>query len=575
MEYDNPLFNTSVGLGADRYANPYLGIAHRWFPRNIDHMLWWANFLLLRFGFYRSALQRISNYFITSLNIECDDLDAKKKYEEAFEALNWKEILSKGGLDTLAYSNLFLSVTPGFDRFLICPNCKRVSNIKKINDYDFSSKGKYTLKCSSCDYKGIHEVEDKICKDAKNINITSWNPREVLVQYDIASNKSQYFWKIPMDYKNNVLKEKNKFFSKYTPAVVYEALLKDKLLEFNDSNFLHVKFPTPSGLRTDGKAIPLCIYLFDDFFMLKVLQRYDEAITFEDIAPFRVISMAPDNNPQANSILMQSSNNWRGSVEQMIKEHRRDPGAYHMFPFPLQYQQLAGDGKNLIPAELMAQRVTNILNALNIPQELFNMNLQMQTVGPALRLFENSWSFLIGAYNQILQKIGDVVGALTGLPHAKIGILSTLMSDDMERKSIIGQLVASNSIARSTLLKLYDLDYEEQIREKKKEDKITKEIDEEEAAKEQLRQLSQGPQQQGGQQASTPSDQVEQAQSLAEQIFPLDSAQRRQELQKIKATDITMYGLVKTMLDDLGSQARSQGGQQAKQQSQNGQGQQQ
>jgi hypothetical protein len=36
-------------------------------------------------------------------------------------------------------------------------------------------------------------------------------------------------------------------------------------------------------------------------------------------------------------------------VSEMIEDHRKDPGAYHTFPFPINYQQLGGEGKNLAP----------------------------------------------------------------------------------------------------------------------------------------------------------------------------------------------------------------------------------
>ena len=78
----------------------------------------------------------------------------------------------------------------------------------------------------------------------------------------------------------------------------------------------------------------------------------------------------------------------------------------------------------------------------------------------------------------------------------------------------------------------------------------------------------------GGQGGGTPSDALAQAQQIAQQIFPLDGAQRRAQLQQIKATDQDLYASVKAQLDQLTSQAKSQGVQGAKQQAgQPGQGQ--
>lgn len=567
---DGPIgFFGGAGNAGDRYANPFYGVPHKYLPQNMDHMLWWSNYFLMRFGFYRAALNRITNYFITSITIECDDSAAKRKYEEAFEKLHWKQKLSTAGMDLLAFSNLFMSINQGFDRYLNCPKCGKVNNIAKIKDYDFSALGKYTMTCPNpkCKYRGEFQVIDKPSKDIEKISITYWAPRDILMNWDETTGTGEYFWNIPQGYKSKALKPNNKFFSKITPKVIYDTLLQDRMFKFNDKNFVHMRLQAPGAtLKSDGKAVPLCIYLWDDFFMLKVLQRFNEAICYEDINPFRVISMAAQNNAQANPFVTQSSPLWNSAVQKMINDHRRDPGAYSTFPFPLEYQQLGGQGKALAPTEMIQSAIANILNALYIPQELFTMTLsQPQTIGPALRLFENSWCTLVDSYNIILDHWGDIIGKMVGLPKAKIKLTPVTLSDDMERKSIIGQLVSANAIARSELLNMYGFDYREQLRKKQEEDDISNELKEEQAAKKQLEQFanSEGG---GGNDGTTPNQVQDNAGQIAQQLFPLDAAQRRAELQKIKASDSTLYGAVKQKLEELTAQSKSQGNQQAQQQ---------
>jgi ssDNA-binding Zn-finger/Zn-ribbon topoisomerase 1 len=557
-----------TGLRAERYANPFYGIPLQYIPQNMDHMLWWADHFLLRFGFYKSVLSRIGNYFITELNVECEDSQAKDRYKEIFKELNWKQVLSKAGLNLLAYGNVFMSINRGFTRFLICPKCQKTSNIEKINDYKFTGKnGKFIYKCPSCAYEGVHKIVDKPTKDVKKTNVTFWPPREIKVRYEETTGEAEYYWDIPQEYIKQVTQKNNTFFSKKTPKVIYDAIIQERLLAFNDKNFIHLKVPGPVGIKTGGKAIPFCIYLFDDFFMLKVLQRFNEAICFEDIAPFRVIAMSSDSNPQANPILTQNAAQWQAAVQRMITEHRRDPGSYHTFPFPLAYEQLGGKGKDLAPVEIIQQAVGNILNALNIPQELYTMNLQTQAIGPALRLFENSWTFVVDTYNDLLNHWADIIGKIQGLPAAKVSLLHVTLSDDMERKSIIGQLVSANAIARSEMLNLFGFDYKEQLRKKNEEDSIAKELQEEQAAKDQLKQLADtggmGPQA-----GSSPQDVLSQAQEKAQELFPLEPHERRAKLQEIKAQDETLWGATKAALQELTSQAKSQGVQGTKQQMQ-------
>ncbi len=575
MQINGPLgFFPNSGMTAhDQYANPFYGIPAKFLPQNMDEMLQWANHFLVRFSFYRAALGRVANYFITSLHIECEDSDAKRKYEEMFDELEWKSILAKAGLDLLAYGNVFLSVNQGFDRFLACPQCGKISALQKIKQYEFDKEARFIYSCPACKFKGPHEVIDKSSKDLKRTSVTFWNPRDVIVFHEYTTDTYEYYWNIPADYSRQVMRKNDKFFNKCTPKAIYDAILQQKLLAFNNKNFIHQRMPTPSGMPSEGKSVPPCIYLFDDFFMLKVLERFNQAICFEDIIPFRVFSLSNDANPNNNMVLNQNAGQWRASVENMIQEHRRDPGSYQTFPFPLAYQQLGGDAKNLVTPELIQLVVNSLLNALNIPQELYSMNLQTQAIGPALRLFENSWSSIVGVYNNLLDHWGEVCAKIAGLPKAKISLTPVTLADDMERKSVISQLVSANAIARSELLSLYGFEYKDQVRKKLEEDDTTQELTQEAQTKKQLREMAEAGQMGsgGGQGATSPQDVLANAQEIAQQLFPLDPAQRRSELQKIKATDATLYSAVKQALEETTNGAKSQGVQGAKQQAQGGQ----
>jgi hypothetical protein len=579
---DDPQSYFKVGdNGRDRYSNPFYNVPLQYLPMNIEGMLLWAEHFLFRNGFYKQALNRIANYFITSLTIECDDEEAKKTYQETLDKLQWKKICSKAGLNLLAYGNEFVTVNQGFHRYLTCPNCNKTSNIDKLNNFEFN-KGKYMMTCLKCSYKGEHKCVDKPANDIEKIHVVHWPAKEIKIRYEETTGESEYFWDIPQQYAKKVITKNNKFYSKKTPRVIFECVFNKTMLSFNSKNFVHLKLDTPSTIRTDGKAIPPSMFIFEDLFMLQTLKRYNEVICFEDIAPFRVISMGDATNPAANPLLNQNGAVWSNAVDNMIDEHRRDPGSYHKFAFPINYQQLGGEGTKLAPVEMMENARNAILNALDIPVEMFQMSFQQQAAGPMLRMFENAWSVVPSNYNILLNHIGEVISNIMGLPKAKISLIPITFSDDIERKGIVGQLVSANAIARSELLKLYNFDYSDQVKKKMEEDKITQDLQKEEQEKQQiadstnqsLMQMLQGGQQQGGpgQQGAgggggmTPQDALQQAQQIAQQLFPMDGAQRRAQLQQIKAQDQELYAQVKSQLEQMTSQSRSQGLQGAKQQ---------
>lgn len=548
-----------------RYPNPFYGVPLQYLPTNSDGQLWWADQFLIRFGFYKSALQRVADYFVTDLNIESEDKEAEEEYKKIFEAMNWKGALREAGLNLLGFGNAFVSINQGFNRFLNCPKCKRFTLINRLDDFEFD-KGDYTTTCRGCSYKGKHRLVDKPISDTNKIRVTHWNPREIKLQYDDATGESEYYWNIPDAYKKKVNQKKNKFFPRVTPKIIFEAIKDNKMIQFSTKNFMHLSLPAPITMKTDGMSIPPSMYQFDNFFMLKVVERYNEVICFEDINPFRVISMSSATSPSHPALSNQGGGIWSAAVDNMIDQHRRDPASYHKFPFTFEFQHLGGDARQLAPVELMEMMKRDILMAMNIPQELFGMSLQSQAVGPSLRLFENSWNCLTDKYNKLLQLMADVVSRIKGLTPVKVSLIPITFSDDMERKSVIGQLVSSNSIARSEFLKLYGYDYADQQRKKMSEDQIVAEIQEEEQKKNELKRATNvsvfGQQQQGGQGGGgygggSPNDILQQATEIAQQLQPMDGSQRRQELQKIKSQNETLWSATKTKLEELDSGVKS------------------
>ena len=578
--------------GRDSYDNPYFGLALQYLPRNIDDMIRWASHFLFRFPFYRAALQRISNYFITDLSFACENEKDIAIYKKAFESLKWKSQLANVGLNILSEGNSFTSITPGFQRFLICPECNKVTLINRIENYTFD-KGKFNYTCPACKFKGIHRVADKPIKDVDKLNIVHYAARNIHMRFEETTGASQYFWEMPQDYIQLRKKKNNKFYSKHTPLVIFDCIFAKTplMVEFKNKNFKHLKLSTPAGIRTGGKAVPYCIYMFDAFFMLKVLERFNEVICFEDINPFRVISMASQPVGQINPILHQDGGQWKDAVDSMITSHRRDPAAYHTFAFPLEFQHLGGDGKTLAPTELIQAAIQNILNALNIPQELYTMELNMQAIGPALRLFENAWSSVVGNYNEVLQHWADVIADLKGLTKATVTLLPTTMADDLQKQNNLMSLMQANAISRTDILKLFGADYEDQVRKRMKEDAFQKQMEEEQQEKDEMAQANKstlfGQQQQGGgaaggapgaggnsgggtgAAAASPNDVLEQAQELAQQLVGQEPAKIRETLQGIKAQgNQTLYAATKQAIEDLKSQGRSQGAQDVKQQGQ-------
>lgn len=515
-------------------------------------MFLWANYFLYRFPFLKPALSRVANYFITSLQFENVDEETQKNYKDAFEKCRWKDHLETVGLNLLSVGNEYASFMPSFERHLRCPSCGKIYPIEQI-EYDFKN-GKYYAKCDKCGYKGVMELKDEIIRDPNKLIIKHWPVTEILTRHENTVNHTEYYWNVPANERKKILQDNNKFYSKYTPSIVYQTVKAKKALVFSPSNFLHLKMATPTALMTDGRAVPPTMYLFDEFFMHKVIDRQNEAIAYEDINPFRVISFANENTNAASPLLTIDGAEWRDAVERAIEDHRKDPASYTIFPFSMKYEQLGGQGKELTPIELLNSRQANILNGLNIPEELYRMNFQaQQVVGPALRLFENSWKCLPSSYDDFLQKWADVISALKGWEKVKVKLQPITMADNIEQKQILMQLASANTIAKSQMLEIYGLDYREQIRKRIDEQLAEQEITQQKQTEQEIKNLA-TKSIFDSQPTVNPQDVLSQAQDIARQLYPLNAAQRRAELQKIKGINQQLWLQVKHQLDLLTQQ---------------------
>lgn len=568
----------------NQYPNPFFGVPLQYLPPDIKSQIWWAEHFLVRNGFVRAALERVVCYFLTTLVIEHDDEDLKEKYEEIFEKICWKEILKVSGLNVLAFGNECLTVAQGFERYLECPSCKNAVNIERVNNYKFS-KGDFSMKCPTpgCNHTGKFRAHDMPSNDHEKLIVKHWPLRELITRHEQVTGKTDFFWQMPADYIKNISKKDNKFYSKYTPKYIMDAIFEaggPSLIKLHERNLIHLKMPMPTMMQTNGLNAPMMMFLFEDFFMLQTVKRFNEVICFEDINPFRVFAMASDGNPQNSMVMNQNAGQWKASVGEMIEQHRRDPGSYQSFPFPLNYQNLGGEGKTLAPVELLDKFKGDILDALNIPQELFHMTLQTNAVGPALRLFENAWSSVPEVFDKAVQHIADVISKIYKLEKVKAQLMHVSMADDLEKKSVISQLVAANVIAKSELLETVNLNYKDQLRRKEEERQAEKEIQEEAAQADAIDQENQESvfnQQSGsvpGQapnpystQGATPGDIQEQSQDIAKRLVGQDAGTIRTELQKIKGLNETLYASVKSDMAQIRAQGKSQGVQQVKQQS--------
>jgi len=588
---DNPLLN-NVGLSSQAnidFPDPFLDMASLAMPRSLHDVLDMCEKIWLKNGTYRMAAQRIVRYFIT--NIEFERIDDEKR-KELMAFLNTKlhvvEQLMLIGDDFLGYGNSFSSIVLPFRRFLRCPKCGQQRPIEKSN-WKFQN-WKFVGRCANCGEDVEYQRIDRRSAESDRIKVKRWAPQEFRLQWHPYSQDYRYFWRIPT-YFSTEIKKGNPFFVEHTPWELIDTIKKNQIFKFNPGVIYHMREETLSGVRTGGWGVSRLLSNFAQAWYTQVLHRANEAIAQDYVVPFRTVTPGPrPGASQADPLINMNVPGFTQKVMNMIKEHRKDPASWHALPFPIAYQALGGEAKELVTPEMLDQGLDTLLNGIGIPAELYRGTLQFQAMPTALRLFQQTWPQLVAQLNGWLEWAIEIICTSQKWDQPeKVFLQPVTMADDIERRQIWLQLASANMISKKTAFSPWNINAPEEQRkifeEQKLFDKLQSEFQEDTEQSQMNNDVMRGmqPGQQGGGMmgggvdpsqagaAMTPQDLTAQAEEIAAQLLAIPSDKdRRTELVNIKHSNPTLHAQVKQMMTDMRGQAASQGQQMILQQQQQG-----
>jgi hypothetical protein len=448
-------------------------------PESMPHVLRYTEFIVSSNGAYRTALERVLSYFITDIEVSaCGDTE-KTKYENyLIDDLGIYHWLHQVGLDYLTYGNSFVSILMPFKRHLVCPQCFIEFPLKIIYDtpdfqfewYDFE----FHARCPKCKYKGKWKHKDRR-GSPEHVKLRRWSPHEIELIWDPYTDDVDYIWKIPADYKKQVV-DGHLYQLERANWEVIQAIKHDQYLRFSKDTIFHLKEDTLAGIRNRGWGISRVLSNFRQAWYVQVLHRYNEAIALDYIIPFRVITPAPGpggGNPESKDPVFNfGMGSFVGRVNQMLRRRRNDPAAWNVMPFPVEYKELGGDAKALAPKDLLDQGIELLLNNVGVPVELFKGSLQVQTAPAALRLFESHWNHLVHNLNRFLRYIANRLAELLSweLPIVKLTRVTT--ADDLNKQMAKLQLMTGHQISQQTGLKSIGVDWKEEFRRMLEEQKF-------------------------------------------------------------------------------------------------------
>ena len=604
---------------AEYFPSPFMDMASQAMPEDIKTALQWCEYIFQSNGTYRQAMERIISYFLTDLEVGSTDPNKSLGDDEKEK---WEEFLSKqvdmlGSIqdlnrDRMCYGNGFASIVVPFRRHLICPKCNAMFPLRVVYEnpkFNFAFKDfNFIANCPDpkCKYRGAWKIKDEPENSPDKLKIKRWSPHEIHILHDPYTDDTAYLWKIPGDYKRQVAQGRLYHLERVSRQVL-DAIKKDQLFRFEKDYLYHMREPAVSGVRNRGWGISRLITNFRQVWYVQVLQRYNEGIALDYIIPFRLITPAARSGAGGQAVdplLSVNMGDFSSQVRGMIRRRRRDPAQWNTLPFPVDYQLLGGEARQLAPRELIDQGMETLLNAAGTPVELYRGTLQSQTAPVSLRLFEATWHHLISDNNRFLRWVVSRVAELLSWEVVDVRHKRVTHADDMQRHMALLQLMMSPTVSNTTGLKAMGIDWKDEQRLVQEEARY---IQEEQAnVQEEMEQAAYGQQvakgQAGGQQGAmgaatsmagavaaggqgapaeggapppagpvsqivqggglpkTPEEMMQQAESIAQQMLGLPEGQKDSELRMLKQKNEVLHSLVRARMDSIRQQARQQGG---------------
>lgn len=474
-----PLFNT--------YAN-------KLFPNNLHDALLWAVWLRQRHGDFTAAITRAVSYFLNGLELtgDLDEAESRDRYQK--ELIRKHKILHHVldvGLDLQFYGNSFTTAMLPVLRTLRCPRCsvsRYLKSLKRSRDYDFKN-GEFHSKCS-CGYSGIFEVKDFVDSAAeKPLTLVHWNPMNISMDYCSITGAKRIRYNPSKYDKDFINDDKSSVALETLPKRVLNAIVQEGSLEFSGNSCLHLAAHTDAinMQPMHGWGLPKFMTAFKHIIMLMLLDRQTEASIKDFILPIRLLFPDPGTNkggadPVSGNMHSIHLNKLKGIVEQALGSQAQHQTSWHMIPTAVQQLSLGGDGKALVPVELLQYCKDQLLDSLCVPQEFYKsaiMSIQADSMN--LRMFEQTWERDVEALDDWVAWYLHQCSQFLGWPSLEGCLMRQSISNDPARMNFMMQLYQEGKISFTSISRMMRIDAKQEreliIEDQLRDAKLRQDID--------------------------------------------------------------------------------------------------
>ena len=588
---------TDFDLGMRFRKHPLLSQFSSYLPGTIKEVFDWIEFIISNNPVASAGIKKLSETPITSFRyVETDDRnEGSSAYKGTWKTLLEKELNMKAKLidisyNTELYGNCFVSVYSPINRFLKC-NCGGSTHILHarrlkvfspkdnkstysyaIDDVDTKAtkedivkkyasgvkseaRVKFSCFCDSCKKITPHTAVDIKSKSVPDINIITWNPKDITMEYNPISGVTDYFYAPSRQMQDGVKKNKKNILATM-PIGMIESVLDKKIFKFAKGHIFHSKSETISGISTTW-GMPKLTAAMPAFMTLMILRKANEKIAADYMVPLRVMFPTNSDGP-SNMYNFMGGTDFVSNINNMLSQWKVDPSGVQTAPFPIGTQTILGDGKLLTLNQEIDQLETNIASSLGIPIEFIKGGLSYTTQGSSLRLLENQLATLSANLNDVLEFIIKRVGTILEKDITTVELIPFKLVDDLQEKMAMIQLATSGQggISQGSIMEMFNVD---QVAEKKKlraesKDAIKEALEDQNFQQELIATIAEKAKQesaigQGNFDGLNQQALLQEADIHVEQLQQMDDGQRKSSLDEMSKTNMVLYAVVKARLE--------------------------
>jgi hypothetical protein len=436
-------------------------------PNTLNEIFKWCGILTESSGLFDRMTDTMARYPVTPVTTT-DDIGVNQDYWANFlnEELCIQNELVSNGKDFYTFGNCICSFVPPFRRYLVCSKCNsylyHCINHDNMDDtkFEWMYKGyNFYGKCMNkdCKHHGMMEVKDEYLTGddfVKNIKVHRWPILNIKIRDLGIAGKKRIYYKIERKYSKGIEKG-DRFVVANVPYTFILACKKNQLtpiIELPSELTFHYNHETITEPEWEGLSKPFFFSAWKDLFMSFVLRKAQEMIAADHMIPNRFLF--PQTAPGGRDPLSQiDGGSWVNIISTQIKRQQNDPSEFGIVPFPIGYQALGGQGKNMSLREEIELQDRRILTQMGIPPELIYGGMTWSGSNISLRMLENLFLYYIHKHNVFLRVFVNYAARMSGKKApGTVKLKPFKMADDIQQIQLRSTLGIQGRISETSAL---------------------------------------------------------------------------------------------------------------------------